>query len=190
MDSGAIIKLESVQEFVYSKYEKLIKSATKLRELKVSTVAQWNELCDERHKLRTLRESAPDSHKCKKLSAKVSAMETKCQRAFETVAEAVDRFNEKQTKFWDDVIRSACLQLEAIEYSRIAFYQEYFDKYQDLLEWRRAELENGENTLKRARKMMMTPFEIAEHGILPMLRCNECQMKFNLFQSISICDSY
>ena len=165
---SAIIKLESVQEFVFSKYDKLIKSATKLRELKVAAIAQWNELCDERHKLRKLRETAPDSHKCKKLSSRVKVMETKCQRAFESVEAAVDKFNGRQRTFWEEVIRSACLQLEAIEYSRISFYREYFEKYQDLLEWRRAELENGENTLKRARKMMMSPFEIAEFGIQPM----------------------
>ena len=165
---SCIIKYESIQEYVSTKYDKLIKQAIKLRELKVSTMLQWNELCDARHSLRKLRTNSPESNKTKKQASKTRSLENKCTKLFESVVQSVDKFNNIQDEFWNEVIANACLQLEAMEYSRICFYQQYFDKYHELLEWRRAELENGENTLERARKMMMSPFEIAEYGIHPM----------------------
>lgn len=164
----SITKLESIQEYVSIRYDKLIKTATKLREIKVSTIEHWNDLCDARHTLRKSRSNAPDSNKTKKQASKVKGLELKTKKHFENTVEMVDRFNNVQDEFWNEVVKNACIQLEAMEYSRICFYQEYFDKYHELLEWRRAELENGENTLKRARKMMMTPFEIAEYGIHPI----------------------
>ena len=139
-----------------------------MREIKVSTIEHWNDLCDARHTLRKARSAAPDSNKTKKQASKVKGLELKTKKHFENTVEMVDKFNNQQDEFWNEIVKNACIQLEAIEYSRICFYQEYFDKYHQLLEWRRAELENGENTLKRARKMLMTPFEITEYGIHPM----------------------
>eukprot|EP00486_Rosalina_sp_Unknown_P016936 CAMPEP_0201594596 /NCGR_PEP_ID=MMETSP0190_2-20130828/191862_1 /ASSEMBLY_ACC=CAM_ASM_000263 /TAXON_ID=37353 /ORGANISM="Rosalina sp." /LENGTH=751 /DNA_ID=CAMNT_0048054267 /DNA_START=23 /DNA_END=2282 /DNA_ORIENTATION=+ len=194
---NAVTKLESIQEYVSVKYDKLIKQATKLREIKVTTIEHWNDLCDARHTLRKARSNAPDSNKTKKQASKVKGLELKAKKHFENTVEMVDKFNKKTTskvkglelkakkhfentvemvdkfnntqdEFWNEVVKDACIQLEAMEYSRICFYQEYFDKYHELLEWRKAELENGENTLARARKMMMTPFEIAEYGIHPI----------------------
>eukprot|EP01083_Nonionella_stella_P092308 258372_1 len=165
---SAITKLEGIQELVFNKYDKFMKMANKLREQKVATLIHWNELCDARHALRKARSNAPDSNKTKKQASKVKTHELKAKKQFESVVESVDKFNNAQDEFWNEVVRDACVQLEAIEYSRICFYQEYFDKYQELLEWRRAELHNGERTLGRARKMMMTPFETAEYGIHPI----------------------
>eukprot|EP00484_Ammonia_sp_Unknown_P026669 CAMPEP_0197036380 /NCGR_PEP_ID=MMETSP1384-20130603/13903_1 /TAXON_ID=29189 /ORGANISM="Ammonia sp." /LENGTH=651 /DNA_ID=CAMNT_0042466557 /DNA_START=22 /DNA_END=1977 /DNA_ORIENTATION=+ len=165
---ACISKHEAVMEYVSGKYDKLVKTGSKLRELKVATLETWNDLCDQRHALRKARANAPDANKTKKQASKVKSLELKAKKLFDGVVEAVDKFNNLQAEFWDEVVKKACVQLEAMEYSRICFYQEYFDKYHELLKWRRAELENGEKTLDRARKMLMTPFEISEYGIHPI----------------------
>ena len=52
-----------------------------------------------------------------------------------------------------------------MEYTRVCFYTEYYEKYKDLLSWRKSELENGEKTLERAKKYLMKPNEILQTNI-------------------------
>ena len=92
----SIIKLESVQELVSMKYDKLIKTATKLRELKVETTTAWNDLCDSQHTLRKARVNAPDSNKTKKVAAKVKNQSMRIKKQFENVVESVDKYNNLQ----------------------------------------------------------------------------------------------
>ena len=63
---AAISKLEAVQEQVCAKHDRLIKSASKLREMKVAVIAQWNELCVHRHTLRKAKSKAPGGGKTKR----------------------------------------------------------------------------------------------------------------------------
>eukprot|EP01084_Bolivina_argentea_P174542 302334_1 len=163
-----ISKLESIQEYVSEKYDKLQKFAIKLRDNKISAITLWNDLCDVQHTLRKQRSISPDSNKTKKLLSKVKSLQTKCKKQFENIILSVDKFNNIQSEFWDEILISACLQLESIEYSRICFYSEYFNKYYELLQWRKAELQNGCYTMERSKKMLMTPFEINEYNIHPI----------------------
>lgn len=115
-------KVENIRADVCRRYEKLIKSANKVHDEKTKAITLWNELCDIRHRLRKSLATNEKSSQTKKLTSKLASMENKTKKVFENIVEIVDKFNNIQDDFWNLTIYDACLQLEAIEYTRICFY--------------------------------------------------------------------